>query len=353
MLIDRAPGSAGLLITVDRSRCLRMRFNRNTCPVCTSNCPAAAIAIHDDIAIDAHKCTLCMVCVSECPADCFDISGVDFYGILARLRKIQASVPYPVLGCKTSSAADAHEKTVCLGALSEEHLIALNTFMDKPVHLNLTTCAHCGNSFIIDTLKERLAGIRDTIGIAVAEKTVLIENKADLRFVPVSCDRRGFFSTIRNMTVHGAAGFFEDSEGEGRQAYSEKRLPLKRTLLNRTIRAGADRAVAAALLREYAYTIAADDSCDKCCSCIGLCPTGALKRGRHNSETDLLFNPSLCIGCGLCRDFCPTNSLSLRQGYTGEKYFGHEPCAPTSHRAVSAGDAGCKDVPAAVCYDGK
>jgi len=92
-LISKALNGADVSIAIDRSRCMRMRFNKNECPVCTSNCRAGAIQFGDDIEIDAGKCTLCMVCVSECPADCFDIRGEDLYGILERLRKIQNSVP--------------------------------------------------------------------------------------------------------------------------------------------------------------------------------------------------------------------------------------------------------------------
>lgn len=347
-LIDRVLGGADLPITVDRSRCMRMRFDRNECPVCTSNCHSGAITIDDEIVIDPDKCTLCMICVSECPADCFDIKREDFFEILMRLRKIPTSVPYAVLGCKTAPGSVAHEKTSCLGALSDEHLIALNTFMDRPVQLNLTSCAHCRNSFVIETLKEQVAGIRETTGIDVSEKAVLIENRADLRFEAAAYDRRGFFSAITKMTVHGASGLFESNEELDIQSYSEKKLPLKRNILNTTIKAMTDKKIAAGLLREYAFTIDADVSCDNCFSCVGLCPTGALKSRRDESTAALLFNPSMCIGCGLCRDFCLNNSITLLQGYSGENYFEHELCNVTARRAGHAEYTGCKDVIAAV-----
>ncbi|MBA4373922.1 MAG: hypothetical protein C0402_13820 [Thermodesulfovibrio sp.] len=352
-LIDQVFGSADLLITIDRSRCMRMRFDRNECPVCTSNCHSGAITIDDEIVIDADKCTLCMICVSECPADCFDIQGSDFFGMLARLRNMQNSVPWPVLGCHTEPGKDAHEKTACLGAFSDEHLIALHTFMDRPVQLNLTSCADCRNSFIIDTLKERIAGIREATGIDVSEKAVLIENMANLRFEAASYDRRGFFSAIKNMTFRRASGLFEKEEGEVIHAYSQKGVPLKRDILNTILRTITDKDRASRVLTEYAFTIKADASCDNCFSCVGMCPTGALRSMRKDSETGLLFNASMCNGCALCRDFCLNNSITLRQGYSGENYFAHEICNKDSCRTDSAGSWSCEDSVGAVCCYGQ
>lgn len=352
-LIDKALRSSELSISIDRSRCMRMRFNNNECPVCTSNCHTGAITIDNDIVIDADKCTLCMVCVSECPADCFDLKGGDFFGILARLRKMRNSVPWPVLACKSGAGKDAHEKTSCLGSLSEEHLIALNTLMDRPVQLNLTACLQCRNSFIIDTLKDRIAGIKETTGIDISEKAVLIENKADLRFNEVSYDRRGFFNAIKNMTFRGASGFFENGEGEAIQAYSQKGVPLKRDILNKTLRTITDKDIAARVLKEYAFTVKADASCDNCFSCVGMCPTGALKSRRDESGSGLLFNPSMCIGCALCRDFCLNNSIAVLQGYCGERYFDHDICNKDSGSADTAEDSGGQDAADALCCHGQ
>jgi ferredoxin len=327
-----------------------MRFDTNECPVCISNCHSGAIAIDDEIVIDSDKCTRCMVCVSECPADCFDIKGGDFFSILSRLRKSQYSIPHPVLGCKMAPETEAHERTVCLGVLSEKHLIAINAFMDKPLQLNLTSCAGCNNSFVVDMLRERFAGIRDSAGLDVSEKAVLIENRADLRFEAVSYDRRGFFSAIKNMTFLGTAELFENNKDEVIQSYSQKKLPLKRDILNKVLNKNENKELSAKILQEYAFTIKADGTCDNCFSCIGLCPTGALKSKRDESGSGLLFNPSMCIGCGLCRDFCFNNSIALQKGYSGENYFEHETCNKDSCKADTAGDAGCEDAVNAVCW---
>jgi len=350
-LINSALGSADLPITVDRSRCMRMRFDKNECPVCISNCHSGAITIDDEIVINADKCSLCMVCVSECPADCLNMKGGDFFGVLARLKNVKNAGPFPVLGCKTAAGTEAHEQTVCLGVLSDEHLIAINAFMDKPVQLDLTACLHCTNGFIVDTLKERIAGIRESTGIDVSNKVVLIENKGDLRFEAVSYDRRGFFSAIRDMTLLGAAELLENNEDDAVQSYSQKSLPLKRDILNKVLTRNDDRELSLKILQEYAFSIKVDASCDNCFSCVGMCPTGALKSKRDESGSGLLFNPSRCIGCALCSDFCLNSSITLLRGYSGEHYFDYETCNKNACRADTAEDAGCEEINDAVsCY---
>ncbi|MBI5632939.1 MAG: 4Fe-4S binding protein [Nitrospirae bacterium] len=340
-LIDRALGAADLPITIDRSRCMRMRFDQNNCPVCISNCHSGAITVNDEIVIDAKKCTLCMVCVSECPTDCFDIKEGDFFSILSQLRKSQNSIPYPVLGCRMVAEAEAHERTVCLGSLSDEHLIAINAFMDKPLQLNLTSCAGCNNSFVADTLKARVEDIRETTGIDVAEKAVLIERRTDLKFEEINYDRRGFFSAVKNMAFIGASGLFEDNSGIAVQAYSQKKLPVKRTILNAVLRKTADKEFSARILQEYAFSVQVDATCDNCYSCIGMCPTGALKSKRVEPEPGLLFNSSMCNGCALCRDFCFNNAIALLRGYSGEHYFEYETCNKNLCRADTADEVSC------------
>jgi len=258
-----------------------------------------------------------------------------------------------VLDCKTSSNLEAHEDTVCLGALSDEHLIAITTFMDKPVQLNLTSCAKCKNSFIVDTLKERIADIKENTRIDVSEKVVMVEDESGLLFEEVSYDRRGFFSAMKNLTFLQAAGLFENDERGDVQSYSQKKLPLKRDILNTIIKKVADKDTAGRLLHEYAFTIKADASCDNCFSCIGMCPTGALKSKRDETGSGLLFNPSMCNGCTLCRDFCLNKSITLLHGYSGENYFEYGICNEDLCTTHMAGKTSGEEVVDAECCHGR
>ena len=71
-------------------------------------------------------------------------------------------------------------------------------------------------------------------------------------------------------------------------------------------------------LEPFFYTVQADEQCNLCPVCSGMCPTGALKRVKENGEKHLVFKSSHCSGCGLCRDFCKKQALSVSKGFAGD-----------------------------------
>lgn len=325
-IINMALGAVDPLISADRARCVRMRFNKNTCSICTANCRSGAISIDDGIAVEARKCTECMLCVSECPSGCFIVADEDFFVLLSKLRKTQNSVSNPVLGCKQARDTEAHEKTRCLGFLSEEHLIALTEYLDKPLSLNLTACGGCRNSFIVEMLKERIQSARTKTSLEVGKRIILAEKKADLVFEDVSVDRRGFLKALKTMTFTQVAGLIVKNDAEIPVSYTAKRLPVKRDIFNTLVRKRANGNSATDILRNYAFTVKAGSSCTNCFACVGMCPTGALKIKKDAEGSGLLFNSSLCTGCGLCSDFCPAHAVSVSPGFFGNDYFEPDIC---------------------------
>jgi len=51
------------------------------------------------------------------------------------------------------------------------------------------------------------------------------------------------------------------------------------------------------------------DGCTLCLSCVGACPTGALKD--NEDKPQLSFTETACIQCGLCRNTCPESVITL------------------------------------------
>jgi ferredoxin len=231
-----------------------------------------------------------------------------------------------VLGCKQARDTEAHEKTRCLGFLSEEHLLAVTEYLDKPLCLNLTACGACRNSFIVERLKERIQSARTKTSLDVGKKILLAEKKADLVFEDVSLDRRGFFQALKTMSFTQFAGLSEKKDAEIPVSYTAKKLPLKRAIFNALVRRRANGNAAADLLHKYAFTVKAGSSCTNCFACVGMCPTGALKIKKDAEGSGLLFNSSLCTGCGLCGDFCPAEAVGVAPGFFGNSYFEHESC---------------------------
>ena len=301
------------IIEIDRSRCSRMRFNENSCDTCVESCRLNAITIDSNIDIHEDICSECMMCVSVCLTGSFGIRTMNFYAVIAGLRKIQS----PVLSCHVRPGLFAHEKTVCLGFLSEEHLIGLLSFLQKPLQINLTACKDCSNGFIVDVLRERLGNVARKTSMNVFNKLRMVENGADLDYADISCDRRGFFKALKNRAVRKALGLLDNTKTEGNTlSYSDKAVPHRRELLNRSFSVLPDR-VRKRVLKNYYYDITVDEICNYCFACAGMCPTGALKSAEEDSDATLFFNSSLCSGCGLCGSFCRNNTVRMRKGFSG------------------------------------
>jgi ferredoxin len=262
-----------------------------------------------------------MLCISACPTDCFEIQGLDFYSSIGRLKKILSSVSFPVLGCAASGSNSCHVKTSCLGFLSEEHLLAFYVFIDATLQIDLTGCQDCRNGFIVDVLKKRIKSIETKTSIIISNRIKLVNNKSDLKFQDMAYDRRGFFKAIKNMTFRHAAELFDnDDPGEEPQSYSSKKLPLKRDLLNRTIKILPEKECKT-LLERYYYIVYVTEDCNNCFACIGMCPTGALKIESTRDRRDLFFSSSLCNGCGLCESFCINKSVRIEKRFSYKNPF--------------------------------
>ena len=52
------------------------------------------------------------------------------------------------------------------------------------------------------------------------------------------------------------------------------------------------------------------EDCTLCLSCVGACPTGALKA--NNDKPQLSFSETACVQCGLCKNTCPESVITLQ-----------------------------------------
>lgn len=317
-IINRAVGEDSQLKT-DRSRCLRMRLDGNRCSACIDICPVSAISIDDDVRIDEGLCTGCMLCSSVCRSDSFEMVGLDFYSLLGRLRKIESSVSSPVLGC-VSRTNPCHAKASCFGLMAEEHIIAFSVFLDNTLQIDMTGCAACRNRAVINIVRQRIADAEVKTSFKISDKVRLVMHRENLEYHPVSYDRRGFFRALKTMTCIHAAGLLDGESGGAAIAYSSKKVPFKRELMNRTLKAVPELKLGA-LLNNYCYLVSASGECDECSACVGICPSGALIIDRKEDDRTLMFKSSFCSGCGLCEFFCMKGALSVYRGYSGKDPF--------------------------------
>jgi ferredoxin len=332
-VIGKLAGSARA-VGFDGSRCLRTRFNKSRCDLCARGCEAGAISLTPGPVINDETCTGCMLCVSACPAEALRADGFNFLRTLDGLKKAAG----PVLGCTEGEGLRAHEKTPCLGFLSEEHIIALLSMLEGRVQLNLIGCADCRNAITLPVLRQRVRDVVEKTRLDATGRMVFALQKAGLDYRDIPYDRRGFFSAIKRSSLEGTAeiiGGFLDKKAS--MPFARKALPLRRALLN-SVFSTAGGVLREGLLRNYYHALSVDGSCDLCFACMGVCPSGAIKVERERPEDGVMFKSSLCSGCGLCEGFCMNGSISLVKGYSGEDPFEFHTAGGQREKAAAPGD---------------
>lgn len=289
-------------LCLERSRCLRVRFNRSSCSCCKDSCPAGAISLEQGLEIDSARCTGCLLCTSVCPTGALELSS-DFLVCVAQLSK----VPEPVLGC-CRTKEQANGWLACLGGLSDEHLCYLACSLTGTLTLNVSLCAECSNSSMLPLLQARLENL--AAGGTCCITTV--KTAADVNHRAERVDRRSFFKSFRSSIFQTAAVVMNAGvqNTERRSDYTSKRVPARRELL-KTAEEKLDQQVRESLEQRYFGMVAFSEACTACQACAALCPTGALRKNREQPDTPPLFSPADCTACGLCVEFCPNSAISL------------------------------------------
>jgi len=292
-------------LQIDVSRCLRMRFSESTCSRCVDICPHGAVNLDETLSIDQQKCSGCLLCTSVCPSGSLE-QKLDFTACLAHLSRM----PEAVLGCvRTKEAANA--TLACLGGLSEEHLLALCHSLSGELTLNLALCDVCPNNLMIVTLQKRLARLTNAGLLRDGCRIVVAESVNNVRYRAESLGRRDFLLSLRCVLMQGAVEVLSESSSltERQPAYSGKRVPVRRELLNRICER-----IATALADKARYyfncQIAIFENCTACQACVAICPTGALQHVSPDCSPEVVLKN--CSGCGLCVEFCLDQAIRIR-----------------------------------------
>ena len=52
------------------------------------------------------------------------------------------------------------------------------------------------------------------------------------------------------------------------------------------------------------------DNCIGCCSCVAVCPVGAIKMGEDGKAK---IDQSICIKCKSCENTCPVGAIKIKE----------------------------------------
>lgn len=298
------------IITVDPSRCLPMRFRGHRCKECVKHCRREAISFEPSLSVQHTRCTGCMLCTACCPSGALIANGTNFLALLARLQQLSK----PVIACHHYPDLQAHEKTGCLGWLGEEALIVLVVNLSSPLQLNLIRCQDCPNGFIVEVLKRNLESVAAKTGMNLSEKIFCVEDKAVLDYQERAHNRRNFFGALKNRMAREVLEVIDSgSPPKKGLAYNQKKLPVKRILLNDVL-SNVSGKISENILTNYYYDAIINEHCDACAVCVAVCPTGALYiNGKQHAGNDLIFDPSRCHGCELCTASCRKSAIRIKE----------------------------------------
>lgn len=291
-------------LQIDCSRCLPIRYSESSCQHCREICPHHAIIIDEQISVDSERCTGCLLCTTACPSGALELSS-DFLSCVAQLAKL----PEPVLGC-CRTADNANATLPCLGGLSDEHLLTLCHRISGRLTLNLTSCSNCPNNAMLPHLKKRLHRLTEAGLTAGGCSIIAAESRTELRFQSETVDRRSFFKSLRSSLFQTAAVVIQSrtEQVERNSSYGEKRVPLRRELLNRIV-PNLPEKLRIRCTGYFSHQLSFTPACTTCQGCVAICPTGAL------TTTDRAHPPTFkqdhCTGCGLCVEFCLDQALLL------------------------------------------
>lgn len=296
-------------------RCLRTRFQGSACDRCARECPVEAIRFEaGTIILDPKRCVGCLACTAVCPAEA--LIGCDSR-LAAAPAKVAAGRAVS-LCCEKAIRTGDEIVLPCLGALSEEHLMAFAARSQVGLHLFLTACSDCRASAVPRLLAHRLQALNRKAGdngLAAIIRLITHKDEAEAGHPTGASSRRSFFRAFWDISVHTATETMTTLQAESnpREKPAHKHQLGRLTLLRQALAESGEETARLAILSLF-YSLAAGNDCNFCGACAGMCPTGALKNTREETRKQLQFDWARCSGCGLCLQFCRKKALTLSAG---------------------------------------
>lgn len=302
-------------VEFDAALCAHSRSRKTGCTRCLDVCPTSAIRPDGDhVAIDPHVCAGCGACHSVCPTGAAGYALPSSIDLLQRLRVLlttyrDAGGREPLLLVHDGRHGDELISTIArLGCGLPARVLPFAVNQVTQLGFELFTAAFAYGAAQMTILlppgrENELEGLAAQIGLA---ETVLTALGYGSGRIDLSRERD---PSLVEAALYASPGMTPPRPGTF--------LPMggKRALIRLAL--GHLHDVAPAPVAELPLpagapfgAVAVDaEGCTLCLACVGACPTGALQDNPEKPQ--LRFQEDACIQCGLCRNTCPENVITL------------------------------------------
>jgi ferredoxin len=293
--------------------CAHSRAKKTGCSNCIDVCATQAIVTHGNtIKLDPYLCQGCGTCATVCPSGALSYQYPRVADLGLRIKTLLAT--YRSAGGADAvllfHSAEAGRKLIDQLARRGKGLparvIPVETWSADAVGIDLLLGAYALGAAQVAVLgsgAHDLTPLKQQAGFAQTILGALGYGSDHLRIIDAD-DYRSLETQLWNWTPATSIATVAEF-----RLMSEKRTTLEFVIDHLAKHAPTPQSEIALAAGAPFGSIAINDACTLCMSCVGACPANALKAAPDAPR--LSFLESQCLQCGLCEKSCPEQAIAL------------------------------------------
>jgi ferredoxin len=306
--------------------CLPLRAPRYaTCRACEDVCPPRAIHVGDGGLRLDESCVACGRCAAACPMGALGLPG---FTLPEPVQKQRAPLADDCWKVPAKLTPEHGMRVPCLGGLSSGSILEIVADAgNRPVELlDRGWCAGCSaggpDLHPARMALKRACELLEAAGAGPDRLPRLRDLHLPANLMPAAIpaavgeatlSRRSFFSALTAKATLAVDQIRPLPGGEVRRRRGFEREPVLSRERDRMLGA-LQRITQGAWLSPppgLFHRVEVNANCANHQVCASICPTGALAVYEQGRRSELMFDTTLCIGCGECQSVCPSAALQL------------------------------------------